>query len=77
MIMNKKLPMTRKGLLIMLAGAAVMAAGFIIMSGGQSSDPQVFDYSIFNFRRLVVAPLVILSGIIMIVAAIMGSFKED
>ena len=46
------------------------------MSGGGSDDPQVFNYAMFDFRRLVVAPVVIILGIVIEVAAIMGMFKN-
>ncbi|MBP9998562.1 MAG: DUF3098 domain-containing protein [Bacteroidales bacterium] len=68
--------MTPKGVKLMLAGVGVMLVGFVLLAGGQSSDPQVFSYDIFDFRRLVAAPLVIVSGIILIVVSIMGKIKE-
>ena len=40
----------------------ILLIGFALMSGGGSSDPEVFDPEIFNHRRISVAPLVILSG---------------
>ena len=60
-----------KGLRLLLAGLLVMVAGFILMTGGGSSDPQVFNPAMFDFRRLVAAPLVILAGIVVEVVAIM------
>lgn len=70
---------TPKGLKFILAGVIVMIAGFILMTGGSSSDPQVFNYAMFDWRRLVAAPLVILAGIVVIIIAIMGRFdgKEE
>ena len=62
---------TRKGLKLLLAGLLVMVAGFILMTGGRSSDPAVFNYAMFDFRRLVAAPIVICAGIIIEVVAIM------
>lgn len=55
----------------MLAGLIVMIAGFILMMGGGVKDPQVFNYSMFDFRRLVAAPIVIVAGIVVMVVAIM------
>ncbi|MBR1706334.1 MAG: DUF3098 domain-containing protein [Bacteroidales bacterium] len=66
---------TAKGIKLMIAGLLVMAAGFILLSGGGSKDPQVFNYAMFSFRRLVAAPLVIVAGIVVEVVAIMGWFK--
>ena len=71
-----KMAMTPKGLKLLLAGAIVMAAGYILMIGGGSDDPQVFNYAMFDARRLVAAPLVILAGIVVIVVAILGEFHD-
>jgi hypothetical protein len=60
----------------MIAGLLVLAAGFLLLSGGGSSDPQVFNYAMFDFRRLVAAPIVIIAGIVVEVGAIMGKFKD-
>jgi hypothetical protein len=69
--MDNKPALTRKGLKLMLAGLIVMIAGFILMMGGGVKDPQVFNYSMFDFRRLVAAPIVIVAGIVVMVVAIM------
>lgn len=49
----------------------VMVLGFVLMLGGGSSDPNVFNPAMFNFRRLVIAPIVIVLGIAGIIVAIM------
>lgn len=74
MIYMDNMAMTPKGLKFLLAGVIVMAAGYILMMGGGSDDPQVFNYAMFDWRRLVAAPLVILAGIVVIVVAILGEF---
>ena len=71
-----KMAITPKGLKLMLAGLIVMAAGYILMMGGGSDDPQVFNYAMFDFRRLVAAPVVIVAGIVVEVSAITGTFKS-
>ena len=71
-----KMAMSRKGVRMLLAGLLVMAAGYILMTGGGSDDPAVFNYAMFDFRRLVAAPLVIIAGIIIEVLAIMGRFED-
>lgn len=63
--------MTAKGIRLMLAGLAVIVAGFILLAGGGVNDPAVFNYDMFDFRRLVAAPIVMLCGIIIVIAAIM------
>lgn len=71
-----KMAITPKGLKLMIAGLIVMAAGYILMMGGGSDDPQVFNYAMFDFRRLVAAPVVIVAGIVVEVIAITGTFKS-
>ena len=73
---DNKFAMTPKGVKFLIVGFLVMVAGFILMAGGGSSDPSVFNYDMFDFRRLVAAPLVIICGVVIEILAIMGSFKE-
>ena len=72
-----KMAMSRKGIRIMLAGLLVMVAGYVLMMGGFSPDPNVFNYAMFDARRLVAAPIVIVAGIVLEIVAIMGRFKEE
>ena len=72
---NPKMAMTPKGLKMLLIGLVVMVSGYILMAGGGSDDPQVFNWAMFDFRRMVAAPTVIILGIIIEVVAIMGFFK--
>lgn len=77
MIMNEnKMSVSAKGLRLMLAGVLVMVAGLLLLSGGGMKDPQVFNYDMFDFRRLVAAPIVILAGIVVIAVSILCEFKE-
>ena len=73
---NPKMAITPKGLKYLLAGLVVMVSGYILMTGGGSDDPEVFNYAMFDFRRMVVAPVVIICGIIIEIVAIMGLFKD-
>lgn len=66
---------TPKGFKLLIIGVLVMIAGYILMMGGNSGDPKVFSNDIFDFQRLVAAPIVILSGIVIEVVAIMKIFK--
>ena len=68
---------TPKGLKYLLIGLIVMVSGYILMTGGGSDDPQVFNYAMFDFRRMVAAPVVIILGIVIEVVAIMGMFGKD
>ena len=69
---NPKMAVTPAGLRQLIIGLLVMVAGYILMMGGGVKDPQVFNYDMFDFRRIVAAPLVILAGVVIEVLAIMG-----
>jgi hypothetical protein len=73
---KNRMAITAKGLRMMIAGLVVLVAGFLLLSGGGSKDPNQFNYAMFDFRRLVAAPIVIVAGIVLEVVAIMGKFKE-
>ena len=70
------MPITPRGLKLLLVGLIVMVSGYILMTGGGSDDPQVFNYAMFDFRRMVVAPIVIILGIVIEVVAVMKVFKD-
>ena len=62
---------------ILLVGIAVIALGFILMSGGGSDDPNVFNEAIFNFRRIRLAPTMVLIGFGITIYAIIKNPKKD
>ncbi len=68
---NNKMAITPQGLKLLLGGLIVMIAGYILMIGGGSKNPEVFNYAMFDFQRLVAAPIVILCGVIIEIVAIM------
>lgn len=66
---------TPKGLRYLLIGLIVMVSGYVLMTGGGSTDPETFNTDMFDFRRMVAAPVVIILGIVIEVVAIMRVFK--
>ena len=73
---NTKMPITLRGLKLLLVGLIVMVSGYILMTGGGSDNPEVFNYAMFDFRRMVAAPVVIILGIVIEIVAIMGRFNN-
>lgn len=69
--------MPKRNVLYIIAGFAVMLAGYALMAGGGSDDPNVFNEEMFSFRRIVLAPVVIIVGIIVEIWAIMHVGKID
>ena len=60
----------------MLIGLAVLALGFFLMAGGKSSDPNVFnDSDVYSTTRITVAPILIITGFIIEIFAIMKKTK--
>lgn len=72
----EKMAMTPKGVKLFIIGLLVMVLGYVLMTGGGSDDPNVFNYAMFDFRRIVLAPVVILAGIAIEIVAIMKTSKN-
>ena len=53
----------RRNYQIIIVGIILIATGFILMSGGRSDDPEVFNPEIYNFRKIRLAPPLILIGL--------------
>jgi NhaP-type Na+/H+ or K+/H+ antiporter len=63
---------------LMLIGFAVIVLGFVLMAGGGSDDPEhFFNTEMFNFRRITLAPILVLAGFAFEVYAIMKKPKKD
>ena len=62
---------------MILIGFGIVVLGFILMMGGGSSSPDEFNYDIFSFRRITLAPIVVLVGFGFIFWAIMRKPKAD
>ncbi len=59
----------------LLSGIVVITVGFILMSGGGSENPNVFNEEIFNFRRIRLAPTTVLIGFGIVIYSIMKNPK--
>jgi len=57
--------------ILMISGLLALIAGFALMSGGGSEDPANFNPEIFSFRRITLAPIVVLAGFLAIGIGIM------
>ena len=70
------MPITSRGLKLLLVGLIVMISGYILMMGGGIEDPHEFNYAMFDFRRMVAAPVVIILGIVIEIVSIMKIFRK-
>jgi hypothetical protein len=66
----------KENYILMLVGVALIILGFILMTGGGSKDPNVFNEAMFDFRRLTLSPILILTGFGIEIVAIMRKQKE-
>ena len=65
----------KKNYILLISGLVLILAGMFLMMGGESEDPNVFSEDIFNFQRLTLAPILIVSGFVLEIFAIM--LKSD
>ena len=56
--------LSKENYILLAIGFIIILIGFLLMMGGRSEDPNVFNPEIFSFRRIVLAPLVVLFGFI-------------
>ncbi|WP_372945449.1 DUF3098 domain-containing protein [Muriicola sp.] len=75
---RKEFIFQKRNYIFMFAGIALMALGFILMSGGGSDDPLVFSTDIYSFRRIKLAPTLVLIGLgLEVYAILLNPYKKD
>jgi len=67
----------KENLKLLLIGFVIIVIGFLLMVGGKSSDPTIFNPEIFSFRRITLAPMVVLFGFLFEIYAIMKKPKTE
>ena len=68
----------KKNYLLIIAGCLIVLLGFVLMSGGGSQDPNVFnEEELFSFRRITLAPFMVLLGYGIVLYGIMKNFYKD
>ncbi len=75
---NQEFIFQKKNYMFMFIGIAFIALGFILMSGGGTDDPNVFNEEIYNFQRIRLAPTLVLIGLgIEVYAILLNPHKKD
>ncbi len=74
--MRKKLLFSKKNYLILFLSLFTISTGFILMSGGESEDPMIFNTQIFNFQRIRLAPTLVLFGFALAIYSIFVKSKS-
>ena len=68
---NNKFAFGNRNYKFMIIGIIFIALGFILMSGGGSDDPNIFNEEIYSFRRIRIAPLIVIIGFAIEIYAIL------
>ncbi|MBE6176933.1 MAG: DUF3098 domain-containing protein [Rikenellaceae bacterium] len=74
-IENPRMPLTRRNYVILLIGLAVLLLGLVLMAGGGSDSPEEFNYEMFSFRRITLAPILVVGGFVIEIYGIMKRFR--
>jgi hypothetical protein len=68
---------SKQNYILFIAGLGLIVLGYLLMIGGGSDDPNVFNPAIFDTQRITIAPLVCIAGFVTIIVAIMRRPKQD
>ena len=71
---DNKMPLTVKNYALIAIGAVIIIIGFILMAGGTAATPEQFNEDIFSFRRITLAPIVVIAGFAFEIYAIQKRF---
>ena len=75
---DKGFALGKKNYIMLAIGFIVIIIGFMLMVGGGTDDPNVFNAEeLFSFRRVTLAPIIILAGFVFEIYAIMKKPKEE
>lgn len=71
---NERLPLSRRNYAWLLAGFGIILLGFVLMTGGGSDSPDEFNYAMFSWRRITLAPILVIGGFVVEIYAIMKRY---
>lgn len=70
------MPLGVKNYVLLLAGLGIILVGFVLMTGGGSNSPDEFNYAMFSWRRITLAPILVIAGFLFEIVAIMKRFDK-
>ena len=73
---QKVMPFGKQNYIIVLIGIALLALGFVLMLGGGSNDPDVFNEKMFDFQRITLSTILVLAGFVVEIVAIFWKGKN-
>ena len=71
---NPRMPLTRKNYIILAIGFAVVLLDFVLMAGGGSHSATEFNYDMFSFRRITLAPILVVGGFVVEIFGILKRY---
>jgi hypothetical protein len=74
---KEEFALSNENLKLLTIGLAIIIIGFILMAGGKPSSPAVFNSEVFSFRRITLAPMIVLFGFLFEIYAIMKKPKPE
>ena len=74
--MKKDFLFNKRRYRLLFISVIIIMIGFLLMSGGESNNPEIFSNEIYNFRRIRLAPLVVILGFTLCIITILKKFKN-
>ena len=74
--MKKDFLFNKRRYRLLFISAIIIIIGFLLMSGGESNNPEIFSNEIYNFRRIRLAPLVVILGFTLCIVTILKKSKN-
>ena len=71
---DAQMPLSMKNYILIAIGLVVIILGMVLMCGGRSDSPEEFNYAMFSWRRITLAPILIVGGFAFEIYALMKKF---
>lgn len=75
--MKKNIYFTKKNYILLVVGLLISVLGYVLMAGGNPENPAEYSDDIFNFRRLTLAPFVVMTGYVVVLIGIIKVYRKE
>ena len=72
---HPRMPLTRRNYLVLAAGFGLVLLGYVLMAGGGSDSPEEFNYAMFSWRRITLAPILVIGGFAVEIYALLKRYR--
>lgn len=69
-----RMPLSRRNYVILLIGFCIILLGLVLMAGGESDSTETFNYAMFSFRRITLAPILVVGGFVVEIYGILKRY---